>query len=121
MQAADLECAGWLADAQVPFSLVFTKTDKRKKRCPSPRDNMKAFQVRRHVWHFLPVLSYSSSTRRSCWCSILDSTGPALPQAELQKAFENLPPMFETDAETLRGQPELLAHIAQLRAAYDED
>ena len=45
-QAADLECAGWLADAQVPFSLVFTKTDKRKKRCPSPRDNMKAFQAR---------------------------------------------------------------------------
>jgi hypothetical protein len=28
--------------------------------------------------------------------------------------------MFETDAETLRGQPELLAHIAQQRAAYEE-
>ena len=35
-------CAG----VQVPFSLVFTKTDKRKKKCPSPRENIQAFQVR---------------------------------------------------------------------------
>ena len=46
-QRADMECAHWLADAQVPFSLVFTKTDKRKKKCPSPSDNIQAFQVRR--------------------------------------------------------------------------
>jgi GTP-binding protein EngB required for normal cell division len=45
LQRADLECAQWLADSQVPFSLVFTKTDKRKKRSPSPRENMQAFQV----------------------------------------------------------------------------
>ena len=44
-QAADVECATWLADAQVPFSLVFTKTDKRKKDLPSPKENMEAFQV----------------------------------------------------------------------------
>lgn len=31
--------------AQVPFSLVFTKVDKRKKGVPPPSDNMAAFQV----------------------------------------------------------------------------
>ena len=40
-----MECATWLADAQVPFSLVFTKTDKRKKGVPNPQQNIDAFQV----------------------------------------------------------------------------
>ena len=66
------------------------------------------------------IIFLCSSTRTACGRSVLDRTGRAPPQAELHKAFENLPPMFETDAETLQGQPELLAHIAQLRAAYDE-
>ena len=30
---------------QVPFSLVFTKTDKRKKRCPGASENIAAFQA----------------------------------------------------------------------------
>lgn len=29
---------------QVPFALVFTKTDKRKKRCPTAEKNIAAFQ-----------------------------------------------------------------------------
>ncbi len=37
---------GAVCAVQVPFSLVFTKTDKRKKKCPSPRENMQTFQVR---------------------------------------------------------------------------
>ena len=37
-------CLTW--PVQVPFCVVFTKVDKRKKRCPLPRDNMTAFQVR---------------------------------------------------------------------------
>ncbi|EIE18621.1 P-loop containing nucleoside triphosphate hydrolase protein [Coccomyxa subellipsoidea C-169] len=78
VQQADLECASWLADAQVPFSLVFTKTDKRKKKCPSPRENMQTFQ------------------------------------AALLKEFENLPLIFETDSETLKGHKELLSHVAGL-------
>ena len=40
-----MECASWLADAQVPFSLVFTKTDKRKKGITKPQENIEAFQV----------------------------------------------------------------------------
>ena len=30
--------------AQVPFALVFTKTDKRKKKCPGAAENIAAFQ-----------------------------------------------------------------------------
>lgn len=40
--------------AQVPFCLVFTKMDKRKKRCPSPAENIAAFQVRMSTW--LPIM-----------------------------------------------------------------
>jgi len=46
LQEADVECASWLADSQVPFSLVFTKTDKRKKGVPAPQQNIDSFQVR---------------------------------------------------------------------------
>ena len=57
IQEADIECASWLADAQVPFSLVFTKTDKRKKGVPKPQQNMEAFQVTegfyKLFWHHL--------------------------------------------------------------------
>ena len=44
-QNIDLGCAEWLAQNQVPFTLVFTKMDKRKKRCPSPEENIEAFEV----------------------------------------------------------------------------
>ena len=52
LQAADLECVAWLVDAQVPFALVFTKLDKRKKKCPRPEQNIAAFQVRRSTRPF---------------------------------------------------------------------
>jgi hypothetical protein len=47
---------------QVPFALVFTKTDKRKKKCPGAAENIAAFQkelladwqVRRHPQPFIP-------------------------------------------------------------------
>ncbi|KAK9833597.1 hypothetical protein WJX84_010058 [Apatococcus fuscideae] len=42
-QAIDLECAMWLAESEVPFTLVFTKIDKRKKKLPSPAANIKEF------------------------------------------------------------------------------
>lgn len=35
-------------------------------------------------------------------------------QAALLKEFENLPLMFETDSETLKGHAELLNHITRL-------
>lgn len=44
-QSIDLGCAEWLWQHHVPFSLVFTKADKRKKRCPSAEENIKSFEV----------------------------------------------------------------------------
>ncbi|KAK9792467.1 hypothetical protein WJX73_008261 [Symbiochloris irregularis] len=64
VQDLDLQCASWLADSQVPFSLVFTKTDKRKKKCPSPAENMAAFQTALlKSYEQLPVCLQTSAER----------------------------------------------------------
>jgi GTP-binding protein len=39
-QQADVECLNWLADAEVPVSVVFTKMDKKKKKCPKNSENI---------------------------------------------------------------------------------
>ena len=44
-QNIDLGCAQWLYEHQVPFSLVFTKIDKQKKKTPSPEQNIANFEV----------------------------------------------------------------------------
>lgn len=41
----DLACADWLRQAEVPFSLVYTKVDKRKKGVPGAEDNIAAFEA----------------------------------------------------------------------------
>lgn len=43
-QTADLEYATWLGSKGVPFSIVFTKADKRKKRSSSKSQNMTGFK-----------------------------------------------------------------------------
>lgn len=43
-QAVDLEYAGWLGGAGLPFSIVFTKADKRKKGQPRHVANVNAFK-----------------------------------------------------------------------------
>jgi len=60
----DTGCADWLAESQVPFAIVFTKTDKRKKRCPSPEENMKAFQDELlKTWDHLPPVIATSAEK----------------------------------------------------------
>jgi GTP-binding protein EngB required for normal cell division len=44
-QNVDLGCAEWLHKHEVPYSLVFTKADKRKKKCPLPAQNIATFEV----------------------------------------------------------------------------
>uniref|UniRef100_A0A383WAZ8 EngB-type G domain-containing protein n=1 Tax=Tetradesmus obliquus TaxID=3088 RepID=A0A383WAZ8_TETOB len=44
-QQVDLDCANWLAEAQVPFAIAFTKCDARKKSGPTPAANIKAFKA----------------------------------------------------------------------------
>lgn len=42
----DIACAEWLADAETPFTVVYTKIDKRKKGVPAPQENIAAFENR---------------------------------------------------------------------------
>ena len=54
-QEVDLACANWLGDAEVPFSLVFTKTDAAKRGAPPPAANIGAFKAALAAeWEALP-------------------------------------------------------------------
>lgn len=61
-QPIDLECADWLAASQVPFSVVFTKVDAKKKSGPTPAQNMSAFKKGMlEEWASLPSCFETSS------------------------------------------------------------
>jgi GTP-binding protein len=57
-QEADLECAAWLADVEVPFAVVFTKADAAKKKktgAPPPAANARQFRrLLADAWGDLP-------------------------------------------------------------------
>lgn len=58
----DLACADWFGEHQIPFTLVFTKIDKRKKGCPPPEENAAAFEsALRATWGELPPALATSS------------------------------------------------------------
>ena len=60
----DLECANWLGDAEVPFTVVFTKADKRKKGAGDAGGNMEAFK--RELlkdWAYLPPCVVTSAAQ----------------------------------------------------------
>ena len=58
----DLNCSSWLAESKVPFSLVFTKTDKRKKGAPKPAQNIAAFkEALLKDWEYLPYSLQTSA------------------------------------------------------------
>lgn len=60
-QPADIDAADWLGNAQVPFTIVFTKTDKRKKKTPTAEQNIAAFKREMLVeWESLPPLLSTS-------------------------------------------------------------
>ena len=59
----DLTCADWLAASQVPFTLVFTKLDKRKKGSSSAQ-NMEAFkEALQKDWQHLPYTLETSAVK----------------------------------------------------------
>jgi len=64
-QNVDLGCAEWMFNNQVPFSLVFTKADKRKKKVPLPAQNIAEFeeQLGLIMGDLPPTLVTSSSTQ----------------------------------------------------------
>lgn len=60
----DLACAAWLAEAEVPVTVVYTKTDKRKKGVAPPAENIAAFegQLLQSFEHLPPTVATSSKT-----------------------------------------------------------
>lgn len=61
-QQIDVDCANWLGESQVPFSIVFTKTDKRKKKAPPVQANISKFQeMLLSDWEFLPACFATSA------------------------------------------------------------
>lgn len=63
-QPVDLDCATWLADCEVPFAIVFTKTDNRKRggSANANADNIRAFkQALAADWEALPRCFETSS------------------------------------------------------------
>ncbi|CAL5220484.1 g2511 [Coccomyxa viridis] len=100
VQEADVECASWLADAQVPFSLVFTKTDKRKKGIPGPQQNIEAFQAALlRDFESLPAVFHTDSE-------------------ELLKEWDEVPAVFITSSREGEGRQQLMHYIAQLRMLF---
>jgi GTP-binding protein len=95
-QAADLECATWLAGAGVPFCVVLTKADKRVKAkgvgVVSPEG----------------VRGGGPSAAASNAAALADALSAALGGGPP-------PPMLATSASTGAGRNELLTYIAQLR------
>lgn len=117
--------------AQVPFAVVFTKTDAKKKSGPGPSQNMGAFkkallEVRRlapgpafSIGLFLstsdlllenPVLANSCCLR--CQGALL------IPPFQCQnhpQEWEQLPQCFATSSKEGKGKSELLGYLASLR------
>lgn len=65
VQAIDLEYAAWLARHSVPWTLVFTKTDKKKKGAPGRGSNIATFQralIEDYGLAFLPPCLATSSS-----------------------------------------------------------
>lgn len=56
----DVVCANWLAESEVPFTVVFTKVDKSSRRIVEK--HVEAFQDRlRETWSMLPVCFATSA------------------------------------------------------------
>ena len=62
-QKSDLEFIEWMGGNEIPFSMVYTKTDKLSKRELS--DNLESYQaVLNEVWEELPTAFVTSSAKK---------------------------------------------------------
>ena len=58
----DIYCANWFGEAQVPFTIVFTKADKRKKGVPDAKENIQRFrEMLSETWNTLPPFFATSA------------------------------------------------------------
>jgi len=63
-QQIDVDCADWLGEKQVPLSIVFTKSDKRKKKAPPHTENIAKFrEMLNDSWEDLPPMLVTSSIK----------------------------------------------------------
>ena len=63
-QSIDIEFINWMGKMQVPYVIVFTKTDRLKKN--ELNKNLKAFRDELHkYWNELPIQFFTSSTKRT--------------------------------------------------------
>lgn len=70
-QNIDLDFADFLGECRVPFTIIFTKTDRQKKGCDIPA-NIEAFKTRLlETWENLPPCIESSAVRRNGRADIL--------------------------------------------------
>jgi GTP-binding protein len=70
-QLVDLEFMQWLGEKEVPFVMVFTKTDKLTKR--EYAENMNHYKEEMlKYWEELPTMFYTSSEKREGRKEILD-------------------------------------------------
>lgn len=87
-QDVDLEYAAWLASKSVPFSIVFTKADKRKKGQPKHRENIAAFKkalIQQYGFTAVPP-------------SVVTSASAGLGKQELLSLIASLRVLFEKQA-----------------------
>ena len=58
----DIQCASWFGESEIPFTIVYTKLDKKKKGCPPAEENIREFEERLlEQWESLPVTLRTSS------------------------------------------------------------
>jgi GTP-binding protein len=99
-QAADLECAAWLAGAGVPFCVVLTKADKRVK----ARASLTAEQEADANADGTRVVSGAAANAAALAAALADRLGGPSPA------------ILATSAATGAGRNEVLNYIAQVRA-----
>ncbi|MDI9357099.1 MAG: ribosome biogenesis GTP-binding protein YihA/YsxC [Chitinophagaceae bacterium] len=61
-QAIDLEFIQWVGKKQIPFVLVFTKTDKLSK--TAFQKNVRLFEAELHQWEYLPQMFITSAREK---------------------------------------------------------
>jgi GTP-binding protein len=91
-QAIDLEFIEWCGEAQIPFSLVFTKSDKMKPQ--GLADNIKAYEAKiLETWEEMPTYFITSAEKKTGCPELLafiDSTN-----IEIQKSGHKFEPQGE--------------------------
>ena len=106
----DISYAAWLADNQVPFCLVFTKIDRRKKGMSNKESNMAQFK--RELLKVDDVRLFNTDASSA-------TSHIGKPHCTRMQDFEYLPPSIATSAADGTGKGQMLHFIGSLRVAAE--